>query len=63
MQVNNSILKALELDTEEFLYNTHVTLYQKNDRTPFGQVSCDDGHYKLTVGYVDQVKGTRCVIK
>jgi len=62
MQLSHRILNALDLDTEEFLYDSHVTLYKKNDRSPFGQVVVEQGIYKLTVGYVDEIRGSRHVI-
>jgi hypothetical protein len=63
MQLSHRILNALDLDTEEFLYNSHVTLYKKNDRSPFGQVVVEQGRYKLTVGFVEEVKGVRHIIE
>lgn len=63
MQLSHSILNALELDTEEFLYDKHVTLFKKNEPKPFGQVSFEQGRYKLTVGYVEEVKGPRHVVE
>lgn len=62
MQLNNSILNELGLDSEEFLYNDHVMLYKSNDIKPFGQVSFDNGHFRLTVGRVDSVKGIKHIV-
>ena len=52
MQLSNSILSSLDIDSTEFFYGSKVNLYKDNDETPYGVVKFDDGHYHLIVGDV-----------
>lgn len=50
MQFTNAILSSLDIDSSEFLYKKNITLYDKEAKKPFGKVTYENGHYKLTVG-------------
>ena len=50
MHLSNSILSTLDIDSSEFFYKSDVTLYDKEKENPFGIVTFENGHYRLTVG-------------
>lgn len=50
MQMSNTILSTLDIDSTDFFYGNEVNLYMEDGRIPYGKVLCRDGHYHLTVG-------------
>lgn len=50
MHLSNSILSTLDIDSSEFFYKSDVTLYDKEQKNPYGKVTFENGHYRLIVG-------------
>lgn len=51
MHSTNSILFALDIDSSEFFYKNKIHLYDDKDhKNPYGKVTFENGHYKLTIG-------------